>query len=57
MTRKEREIITKKVRDEYLSLQQYEGLYGLDNPCTNRARSRWASLDELYYSLFGDRNY
>lgn len=57
MTKKEKEIITEKVRGAYSILQDYQVLYGANAPLTKRARAEWAALDDLYYVLFGNSSY
>ena len=57
MTKREKEIITEKVRGAYSILKDYEELYGTNDSLTKRARAEWAALDDLYYELFGKSNY
>ena len=57
MTKREKEIITEKVRGAYSILCDYEKLYGTNVSLTNRARAEWVALDDLYYELFGKSSY
>lgn len=57
MTKREKEIITEKVRGAYSILQDYKELYGTNDSLTIRARAEWAALDGLYCELFGKSNY
>ena len=57
MTKREKEIITEKVRGAYSILCDYEELYGTNDSLTNQARTKWVALDDLYHELFGKSSY